>query len=477
MNPRRKNGVTPILAEPRHSPSSKDKLFLEIGIVFIGTSLAGLTNLLYHLVSARLLSPEDYGTLNALLSLILFASTPVSPLGTTLTRFFTEYITTKDFDFLTLIFLKFLRRLLLGGLVLFLVFVIFAPTLGRFLNTRSIYLIVCGTIIALTLISPLFLSLIQSFQRFSLFSLIIFSSSLMKFLIGFFLMLSGLKVLGGLLGILGSSIFTLLLSILFIPYFLKDLKVKTEKRDKLSKVDLSPIYKYFFPVALSIVSFTILTNIDVILVKHFFSAQDAGYYSWAQMVGKILLFLPSALTIVTFPKSTQAYIHHAHDYKLLFKSLYVAGFLCGGISAFCFLFSDFVLKILTSQYNPVSSKLVGLFSLAMTFYALLWIVMNFLLARHNLRFILPLVIFTVLETLAIYFYPTSLMGVLWIVFICSILTFAMALLVATQLRNKSNAGKKERDYGGKVLINKLQEQSGNGWGRTYDHSAYDRVFG
>ena len=413
-------------------PLLKDKTVLDIAIVFVGTSLGGFITFLYHLVSVRLLSPEDYGTLNALISLIALTSMAIFPLTMTLTRFFTEYLTKKDYDLMISIFFKFLKGLILFAFILFLLLVIFARVLGSFLNIPSVYIIVCGIIIFLTLISPPFLSLIQSFQKFGMFSFILFSSSLTKLAIGFFLMLSGLSVLGGLLGFLGGSVLSLSLLLVSITYFFKNHKVDREEHDKISKVDFLPIYRYFFPVSLSMASFTILTNIDLILVKHFFSPLDAGYYSLAQLVGKILLFLPSAVSIVIFPKSIQSYVHHTQDYKLLYKSLWIVGLLCGGISAFCFLFSDFVLKILTSRYNPVSSKLVGLFSLAMTFYALLWIVMNFLLARHNLRFIFPLVILTLLETLAIYFYPTSLMGILWIVFICSILTFVPTFLIAIQ---------------------------------------------
>ena len=410
----------------------KDKIVLDIAIVFMGTSLAGFITLLYHLVSVRLLSPEDYGTLNALITLVAFTSIAIYPLTTTLTRFFTEYLAKKDFYLVTSLFIKCLKGLLLFAFMLFLLFVIFARVLGSFLNTTSVYVMVCGIIIFLTLISPPFLSLIQSSQKFGLYSFILVSSSVTKLAIGFILMLSGLTVLGGLFGFLGGSVFSLSLLLISIAFFLKNHKRESEKQNQISKVDLLPIYKYFLPVSLSMLSFAVLTNIDLILVKHFFPPLDAGYYSLAQVVGKILLFLPSAISIVLFPKSIQSHVRHAEDYKLLHKSLWIGGLLCGGVSAFCFLFSDFVLKILTSQYNPVSSKLVGLFSLAMTFYALLWIVMNFLLARNNLRFIPPLVIFTLLETLAIYYYPTSLMGVLWIVFICSILTFVPTLLMALQ---------------------------------------------
>ena len=106
-------------------PLFKDKLVFDIAIVFWGTSLAGFITLLYHLVSVRLLNLEDYGTLNALISLMTFASMAIFPLTTTLTRFFTEYLIKKDFDLMTSIFFKFLKKLILFASSLLLLFVIF----------------------------------------------------------------------------------------------------------------------------------------------------------------------------------------------------------------------------------------------------------------------------------------------------------------------------------------------------------------
>jgi len=74
----------------------KDEMILHSAIVFFGTSMAGVFQLLYHLASVRILSPQDYGTFNTLLSFIMFTSMAYYPLTTTLTRFFTEYIAKKE---------------------------------------------------------------------------------------------------------------------------------------------------------------------------------------------------------------------------------------------------------------------------------------------------------------------------------------------------------------------------------------------
>ena len=412
----------------------KDELILHTAIVFVGTTLGGIFNLLYHLISVRLLTPQDYGTFNALISLIMFTSMAISPLGTTLTRFFTEYITKKDFNTLTFILKKLIKRLVISAFAVFFLFIAVSSTFAGFLKTKPIYVIICGGIIALSLFSLPVPSLFQSFQKFKTYSFIGILSSFGKLISGAFLMFIGWGVLGGLSGFLAAPILIFLFALFFLPkIFKKEIGYIYNKASVTS--NLVPIYKYFFPVSVAMLSFILLTNIDVVLVKHFFSPLDAGYYSIAQMVGKIVLFLPSALAIVIFPKSTESYVNNSHSNKLLYKSLMLAGLLCGAISILCFLFPDFILNILTAKANPVSRNLIGLFSLAMSFYALLWIVINFSLATHNLRFVLPLLLTAILQTIFIYNYHPTLTIVLYILLIFSVISFFISLFVV-KIANK-----------------------------------------
>jgi len=411
----------------------KDDLILHAAIVFCGTILAGVCGLFYHLASVRLLTPEDYGTLNALISLIMFAPMAISPLGTILPRFFTEYITKKDFTTLSFVFSKLAKRLVIAAVLIFILLSLGSSFLADFLKTKSIYIVAIAAIVSFSFISTLFLPLFQSFQRFKLYSFIGFTSAFSKLAVGALLMFLGWGIVGGLSGFLASQVVILLISLLFMPGIFKERIGNVNKVVNLSK-SLIPIYKYCFPVSFVMISFTALTNVDVILVKHFFSPLDAGYYSIAQMVGKIALFLPSALAVVILPKSTKAYVSNIQPHKLLYKSLLIGGACCFAFIAFSLLFPDLLLNVLTGKLNPISRGLVGLFSIAMSFYALCWIIINFLLATHNLRFVFPLFIISILEALSIYFYHTSLTLILWILLAYSIIAFLVNFSIARQVR-------------------------------------------
>lgn len=415
----------------------KDDLILHTLIVFLGTSLGGFLNLLYRLVSVRLLTPQDYGTFNALISLVMFTSVAISPLGTTLTRFFTEYITRKNFSALANTIVAIIKRLGILAVIIFLFFLFFSSFLAAFLNTKLIYVVFCGGIIIFSLFPPIITSLLQSFQKFKIYSLVGIFSSFGKLIVGSLFMFLGFGVLGGLSGFIAGPIFMLLISSVFISSVFRKNFGKINKEDITKPVSLAHIYKYFLPVSVVMFSFTLLTNIDIVLVKHFFSPLDSGFYSIAQMVGMIALFLPSALAIVIFPKSTQAYINNVHPLRLLHKSLALAGVCCLTIVLAAFLFPDLILKVLTGKVNPVSISLVGLFVVAMSFYALTWIVVNFLLSIHNTKIAIPLFLIALTEAIAIYSYHPSLKAVIYILLFFSIISF-FASLFMVRVKNRKD---------------------------------------
>lgn len=418
----------------------KDDLVKHTAIVFAGSTLVGVFNLAYHLISVRLLTPEDYGTFNALVSFVMFSSMAVSPLGTTLTRFFTEYIAKKDFVKLTLVFNKLMKRLFIAACLIAALFFIASPSLAGFLKTKTLYVFICAGAIVISLFSPPLISIFQSFQKFVVYSLIGIVASLGKLILGGILMFLGWRVLGSLSGFLAGAVLPILVALCFIKgVFKKDIGYIGAKAR--APINLTPIFKYFFPVSIAMLSFTAITNVDVVLVKHFFTPLEAGYYSIAQMVGKIALFLPSALAIVILPKSVKAHVTDGSSTKLLYKSLFLASLCCFSFTAFAFLFPDFLLNALTGKPNPVSSQLVGLFALSMSFYALCWIAINYLMATHNLKFTVPLMAITALQTAAIYNCHKSLPMILYILLAFSIIAL-FTLFFIVKISEKKEAEKR-----------------------------------
>ncbi len=180
-----------------------------------------------------------------------------------------------------------------------------------------------------------------------------------------------------------------------------------------------------------------LVNSDMVLVKYFFSPSDAGLYSLAQMLGKIFLFLPGAISMVMFPRTSGLNAKNMETVSVLKRSLlYVLG-LCILSVLFYNFFPSLVLKILTGKAYPESIVLGRLFSVSMTFFALLYILLMYFLSVKDLRFIKYLVFFTALQLLAIAVFHNNLIQVQLILCINAIVLFCihLSLLIKNNARH------------------------------------------
>lgn len=173
---------------------------------------------------------------------------------------------------------------------------------------------------------------------------------------------------------------------------------------------------------------------DMILVKYFFTPEDSGIYSLAQMIGKICLFLPGAISIVMFPRTSHLNAKNQDTSSTLKKSLLYAGLLCLCAILIYNLLPGFILKILTGKSSLESIALGRLFSVSMSFFALLFILTTYFISVKDLRFIKYLVLFTVLQFLAIITLHGKLIQIQSILCINSALLFFIHLILA--FRNK-----------------------------------------
>ncbi|HPQ67174.1 MAG TPA: hypothetical protein PLI51_10645, partial [bacterium] len=196
------------------------------------------------------------------------------------------------------------------------------------------------------------------------------------------------------------------------------------------KTSMLPVYRYYLPTGLVLVSFTVLTNMDVTLVKRFFSPLEAGYYSVAQMIGKIILFLPWAVSMVVFPKATTAAVEARSSFPYLLKGLGLTALFCGAGVGVCLVSPSLVLFLLTGKTAPEAVALVVPFATAMSLYALLWLTVYYNLSIHNTRFIAPLVAGAAVQTAIIYFRHPTLLSILHVMNVMGGCLLALSLVLS-----------------------------------------------
>ncbi len=153
------------------------------------------------------------------------------------------------------------------------------------------------------------ISTTQALQRFARLASNDLLNPLMKLILGILLVSLGWSVLGAFAAVLlGTAI-----AFAWLFFGLRDYWKKERK-----PYQMEGIVSYSIPVAVSTISFMVIVNVDNLLARGFLDPTEAGLYSACSMLAKIVLWLPLAITTVTFPRfsgakvkgeSTKALVH------------------------------------------------------------------------------------------------------------------------------------------------------------------------
>jgi len=400
-----------------------DNLLKDSTILFFITIIAGGFNLLYQLFMVRNLDPVDFGVLNILLSLLIVTSGPANILQTVTAKFIASYKANNNWNKISLFLRVFSKKTLIFGFALFLFFLIFREKIAVFFKIKNNHLIITsGLMMILSTILPFNLGGLQGLQKFKGLGAALIINAGLRLLLGIMLVNFGLQVDGAWGAVILGSIIALLFSFALLKrYFVGPEKDAADFSDR--KLDFKAIYKFALPILVALPSFSLLTNMDIILVKHFFSPLEAGYYSIAQMAGKMIFFLPGAVTIVMFPKTSENYARNKNTTHILKKCLMIIGLLCFSASVFCIMFPELVIKALSGKVYLECIPLIAPFAISMSFFALINAFLFYHLSINNLKFIYIFVVAMLMQAIGIILFHESLLQVLHILMGCSILLF------------------------------------------------------
>ena len=108
-------------------------------------------------------------------------------------------------------------------------------------------------------------------------------------------------------------------------------------RTRVAAPDLRPFLRYLVPVAVGLFGIAVLTNVDILVVKARFSAEDAGVYAAASAFARVAFFLPSTILAVLFPRTAARQARGEQSADILGRSLIVTAGFCaaahGGLRA------------------------------------------------------------------------------------------------------------------------------------------------
>ena len=396
-------------------------------ILLIGTLIVNILGFLYHFYIGRALGPESYGILGAILSLLYVIAIVFNTIQTSLTKFFSNLNATNQHKKINYLLIKSNKKLFIYGILITLVFLAFSPLIASFLKISIKPIIVLSLLIPFSLTLPVVRAILQGLQKFKGLSINLVLEGISKFSLGVLFVAIGWQVSGAILAIVLSFI---------IPYIFGLFQVKSFFRKEKEKVNSSEIYKGTFPVFITLLLITSMYSIDTLLVKHFFSDLEAGFYSSVSLIGKILFFGSLSISQVMFPKLVELKSKNQVSKKLFYRSLALISSVLIFALIIYFLFPELIIKILFGGLFLPASNLIAPFGLFMALISLIYLISLYHLSSNKHGFIYILLFALVLESALIYFIHVSLLQIVLMISIITFIVFIILLLLVIFEKNE-----------------------------------------
>lgn len=402
-------------------------------IIFSLSMVANVLNYVFQIVMGRMLPVGDFGAMNALFSITILFGTPCAVLALVVAKYSAEFSIRGESGVIPYFIKKMLQfgSIICGILIVGIL--IFSSSIYSFLKIEPSYVIILFAIsIGLGAVSPVISGGLQGLKRFTQLGI-------------FNVLVSAIKLSGSILlvylsfhlyGIFAALILSSLISIFYgyraIRRSLSGIIPVSIHIDKKAMLQFSVIS------LITSICIALFTNIDMVLVKHFFSETQAGLYGSVMQFGKILLYLPTALVLAMFPLVAETHAINGNTFHLLRKSLLYCGmFALAGTIVFN-LFPEFFIHLLFGEKYLDAAPLMLPSCLMVIPVVLNTILMNFSLAINKGKFIMcSMLIGCAADFLLIFgFFHSTVASILYTLTIIGIIVFAVNLFYLSRLRKK-----------------------------------------
>lgn len=339
----------------------KDPLARNSAIVLAGSMGANVLSYLYHLVMGRLLGPSGYGELSSLLSLLYIFTVPLLVAQTVLVKFVSGFKAAGQIGRAKSLFWQATKLFLIVSALGVQVILLAGPYISSFLHLSgsSLFTLVYALLVV-SLLTIATSSMLTGYQKFVWVSVMAVTAVLVKLLLSIPLVAWG--VWGVMVAAAAASV--VVYALYFIP-----LRFLLSVRGEPTDVRRRDMFGFAVPTLLTQLGITSLYSTDIILVRHFFSARDAGLYAALAILGKIIFYASSAVPTVLFPVAAERSATGAKTRRLVLSAVAAVGVVSLGLTFVYFLMPGLIIRLLFGTAYTGGESLLGPFAVFLALFS------------------------------------------------------------------------------------------------------------
>ena len=274
-------------------------------------------NYAFNLVMLRMLEPAAYGALGALLAVILIGTVPGLALQVVVARH--TALRAGDRQAVTELWSRTLAAVSWVSLGLGLAAAVAAPVLAAFLHLGSIVpaLWLAANLLPLPIVSAL-QGMLLGAQRFGALAASMLLNAAARLAVGVGLVAAGYGVDGALAASVAGSVLAMLPPLALLrpalagmfrrprPHGWRTAPIGAEPVGRLLSPGTAALGREVGAAALAFLGLLLLTNVDLLLARHYLAAEASGLYAAGAVVAKIAFWAPQFVATIVFPRLATA---------------------------------------------------------------------------------------------------------------------------------------------------------------------------
>ncbi|MFC4161773.1 oligosaccharide flippase family protein [Chitinimonas lacunae] len=356
------------------------KLVGSSAYLFLTSIVGGVLGYAYSVAMGRMLRPEEYGLLGALLALVPILSVPMTTVNIAVTRRFSQHLALGEKAAIGALFWRVQTRLLLFGAVGLALFALASVPLQHMLRSPELLpVLFIGLNLFFVLLLPIANGLAQARHRFGFIAMLNVLGPLAKLLGSALFVALGWGVGGAALGL---ALATGVLAAVGIGYCWRRLDTPWQRPQQVPGLP----WRSLLPVFLATLAFNLMFQIDVLLAKSFLDPRHAGFYAAAATLGKAVMYLPSSIVVPLFPMAAAGDTLRHDTAHLLKKAILLTLGLTLAGAVFYLLLAEPVTVLLFGEPYREAARILRFYGFAMVPMALVMVLEHYLLAQGRLLF-------------------------------------------------------------------------------------------
>jgi O-antigen/teichoic acid export membrane protein len=403
-------------------------------IVLIGGLFVNILNYSFTLIISRLVGVAVFGEVSALIGLSIIVSVPAAALTLLVAREASVRKAAGEHDLVPHVVSYIRKNTILLALVLWFGMLLILPYLENALHIPSTPFLIFSLIIPISLFVSIQLGAFQGLQDFPDFVIQNSIVALIKLFGSIALVLLGFALSGVVTAlVLGYALALIYGFYALRKHFRKNGVLIAERKTHHHSPDFlrqlrGPLLRAYPALLLTTLLLALLSNVDVVLAKHYLSAADAGFYGALSTIGSIIVYGITAFVTVMLPMAAESHAKKGKSGQVLALSLsFIVLIAISAVLVFT-LIPNFIVNIMFGARYLTIAPYLGLYAVAMLFEALSIALANYSIAIRNRTFLVAFVAGIALELGLIALYHASIGAVVTMVVISSASLFVLLAL-------------------------------------------------